>query len=284
MQTTSPNPLSRHFRQPAIHLKLPSGGKFYPDGALNLPVTGAIPVYPMTVKDELTLKTPDALLTGVGMVDVVKSCCPNILDPWSMPTIDIDPVFIAIRIASYGQMMDIDTICPNESCKHENNHQLDLSAVLDQIRAPNYNATVDMNGLKIKLKPQSYFEANKINMTQFEENRLMEIANNEEMNKEEKLSKFNEHMQRLVTINIEMIAAGTEYIETEDGTQVSNFDHLKEFYDNADNKFIRVIRDRFEMFAKNMELPKPNVVCEECSTQYPIAVEFDYTRFFGDAS
>jgi len=284
MQNQSTNPLAKHFRQPSIYLTLPSGGNYWPLGSLDLPLNGQIAVYPMTTRDEITIRTPDALLNGESVVSIIQSCCPQMKDAWKMPSIDVDATLIAIRIASYGQMMDIDTICPNESCKHENNHQLDLSAVLDQIRAPNYNATVDMNGLKIKLKPQSYFEANKINMTQFEENRLMEIANNEEMNKEEKLSKFNEHMQRLVTINIEMIAAGTEYIETEDGTQVSNFDHLKEFYDNADNKFIRVIRDRFEMFAKNMELPKPNVVCEECSTQYPIAVEFDYTRFFGDAS
>ena len=67
------NPLSGHFRQPAIYLKLPSRGHFYPDNGIDLPVTGDIPVYPMTVRDELTLKTPDALMNGVGVINVIKS-------------------------------------------------------------------------------------------------------------------------------------------------------------------------------------------------------------------
>jgi len=28
------NPLKQYFRRPAIYLKLPSGGNFYPDGAI----------------------------------------------------------------------------------------------------------------------------------------------------------------------------------------------------------------------------------------------------------
>ena len=85
MANPAENPLFKHFRKPSIYLKLPSAGQFYTPGSLDLPVTKEIPVYPMTVKDELTLRTPDAVLNGQGMVEIIKSCAPNIKDPWKMP-------------------------------------------------------------------------------------------------------------------------------------------------------------------------------------------------------
>ena len=96
------NPLAKHFRQPAIYIQLTSQGKFWPENTLELPVTGKIPVYPMTARDEITLRTPDALINGTSVVEVVQSCCPNIKDAWEMPSIDVDSTLIAIRIASFG--------------------------------------------------------------------------------------------------------------------------------------------------------------------------------------
>ena len=51
--TPSINPLANHFRQPAIHLRLPSGGNNWPTDSLDMPETGELPVYPMTARDEL---------------------------------------------------------------------------------------------------------------------------------------------------------------------------------------------------------------------------------------
>ena len=76
------NPLTKFFRQPAIYLKLPSNGAFWPNDAIELPLTGEIPVYPLTTKDEIILRTPDALLNGEGVVEVIQSCCPSIKDAW----------------------------------------------------------------------------------------------------------------------------------------------------------------------------------------------------------
>jgi hypothetical protein len=39
------NPLSAYFRQPKIYVKLPSGGQFYPPGALDASANGEYPVY-----------------------------------------------------------------------------------------------------------------------------------------------------------------------------------------------------------------------------------------------
>ena len=42
------NPLKKYFRQPKVYITLPSKGKFYTDGTLNLPENGELPVYAMT--------------------------------------------------------------------------------------------------------------------------------------------------------------------------------------------------------------------------------------------
>lgn len=278
------NPLAKHFRQPSIYFKLPSGGSYWPDGSVEIPLTGEIPVFPMTTRDEITIRTPDALLNGESVVNVIQSCCPNIKDAWKMPSIDVDATLIAIRIASYGQEMDVDTICPNDTCKHENNHGLDLTGLLETIKAPNYDNPVEVQNLKIKLKPQSYFESNKINLTNFEEQRLMQIANDDTLPDEEKLRLYQAHMQKLISINLGVIAAGTEYIETDEEIRVDDQAFITEFYENADNKIIRAVRDRFDEYVKISSLPTPKVKCEECGTEYPVTITFDYANFFATAS
>ena len=280
----STNPLAKHFRQPSIYLALPSQGRYWMEGSLDLPLNGQIAVYPMTTRDEIMIRTPDALLNGESVVSVIQSCCPQIKDAWKMPSIDVDAVLIAIRIASYGQDMDIDSICPNDACKHENTHALDLTGVLDGIAAPNYNNRVEIEGLKIKLCPQSYFEGNKNNMMTFEEQRLLSVISSEDIPDDQKTKQFQEHLSRMVNLNLEIITAGTESIETEDGTIVDNASFIKEFYDNADNKVIAAVRKRFEEFAQSAALPRPKVRCEACDNEYPVEIVFDYTRFFVNAS
>ena len=284
MSAQSTNPLIKHFRQPAIHLTLPSNGKYWTEGSLNLNLSGQLAIYPMTTRDEITIRTPDALLNGESIVSLIQSCCPEVIDGWKAPTIDVDALLIAIRIASYGQNMDIDTICPNDSCKHENTHSLDLSLILDGVRSPNYAQTVDIQNLKIKLKPLSYFESNKVNMLTFEEQRLLQVISDDTLSEEEKLAKFNDHMTNMININLNLLASGSEYIEIEGGERVTDKNFIFEFYNNCDNKIIKEVRKRFDEMAEFTKIPNPKVKCEECELEYPVEVKFDYARFFATAS
>jgi len=283
MQPNTINPLAKHFRQPAIYMDLPSKGAYWPEEAIDLGVNNQIAVYPMTTKDEITIRTPDALLNGHSVVQLIESCCPQIKNAWKTPSIDVDAILIGIRIASYGSDMDIDTTCTIDTCKHSNRHTFALNDVLDKIRAPDYSKTLDINGLKIKLRPQPYFEANKTNLSNFEANKLLQIVNDENMPEEEKLIRYKTHMEKMVDINLQIITGGTEYIETE-GAKVADPSFIKEFYENSDNKIIKAVRDKFDDYFKVAELPKPRVVCEACENQYNVEIIFDYNNFFVSAS
>ena len=282
MENKPVNPLSKHFRRPVIYFKLPSGGKFWPEGSLNLPVTGDIPVYPMTTADEVTLKTPDALMNGVGIVNVIQSCCPNIIDAWHTPSIDVDAILVAIRIASYGQQMPIGSKCP--SCGEEHDYDIDLSGILGGINSPDFDTVIEFDGLKIRLRPQEYFIVNRNNMINFEEQRILQTINDSDLDDEVKNARLTESMKKLLDANTQLLVNSTDYIETEDGTQVTDDEFLREFYTNVDSKVNKLIEARLAKIAADGALPQIKLACTNCAHQYEVPLEFDYARFFGQGS
>lgn len=278
MSQASANPLAKHFRQPALYIKLPSGGKYWEEDSLEMPVSGEIPVYPMTAKDEIIIRTPDALLNGESVVQVIQNCCPSIKNAWKMPSIDVDATLIAIRIASYGADMPVDTTCPH--CSHANRHDVELSNILERIKSPDYAKLLTVNDLKIKMKPQNYFESNRKNLILFEEDRIMRTINNEDMDDETKIKTFDDHLKKLVDLNLEIVASSIDYIELPDGTRVNNPKFIKEYFENCENSVFKKMLSSLEELSSVAELPRINLLCEECEKEYASKLEFDYSNFF----
>jgi hypothetical protein len=285
-QTTQPivshNPLVKHFRQPAIYLNLPSKGMYWPEGSLELAAHGEIPILPMSTKDEITLKTPDALLNGQGVVNVIESCCPSIKNAWQTPSIDVDAIIIAIRIASYGNEMDFESTCPK--CSEANEYSLDLGNVLANITPSNYAAKIDADELKIKLRPQAYFDANKSNMIAFEEQQILRTLAQIEDNPEEAKKAFDKQLAKLININVGTLASSTDYIETPEGQIVSDPVYIEEFYNNCNSKVIKAVQTQLATFNNESGIKPVAVKCNHCDHDFEINIMFDYSSFFGKGS
>jgi hypothetical protein len=283
MDSTQRNPLSGYFRQPVIYLKLPSNGRWWKEGSLNLTESGDLPVYPMSLNDEIMLKTPDALMNGQGIVNVIQSCIPNITSAWDMPSIDVDTVLIALRIASFGNNMEFDSRCPH--CQEENTHEVDLTIQLQNLAQPDFTEAVAIGKLRIKLKPQSYFNTNRGDNVRFEEERLVNALNMPEATpSEEKAKLLEESMKRLTELGIRSIANSTEYIEIDGDERVSNMDFLTEFYTKSDASVIHTIQERLAQINEVSKLKPLQLQCNECSKPYNIDLTFDYASFFGKSS
>jgi hypothetical protein len=276
----STNPLAKHFRQPSIYFKLPSRGRYWSAAALTLPANGEIGVMSMTTKDEITLKTPDALLNGQGVVNVIESCCPAIKDAWSMPSLDVDATLIAIRIASYGNQMDFGAKCPH--CDQSHDYAIDLGLTLASIEAPDYTIPLLVDGLKIRIQPQPYFSLNKTNMIAFEEQQILRSLAGLEDNPEEAKLRFDQHLAKVIELNISLLANSTKSIETEDGTLVTESEHITEFYNNADNKIIKKVQGYLAELNATASIKPVKVNClnEECLKEFPVNITFDYASFF----
>ena len=276
------NPLRAHFRQPAIYIKLPSRGQFWNNG-LDLPETGELPVYPMTARDEIVLRTPDALLNGQGVIDVIESCCPNITNAWAMPSTDVDALLIAIRIASYGDNMSFDTTCPH--CNEEHQYQTGLSGFLDSIQTPNYNKKLVHNNIQIKLKPQDYKSLNETNQIKYEEERLLNTLAGPDVNEEIRVAEYKQHLERLVNLNAKVLVDNTEYIElTDTGTVVAEPEFISEFYFNCDADICKELRKAIEEVGKQGAIKSQIAECQSCNKTYEVPLTFDYANFFVKSS
>lgn len=281
MGSESTNPLIKHFRQPQLHIKLPSQGKWWSQGSLELPVTGELPVYAMTAKDEITAKTPDALLNGQASVDVIESCCPAIKDAWKLPVVDLDAILIAIRIATYGPRMEFTSVCPH--CKSQNEHAIDLNTLMDRISCPDFNTTVKVNGLEIFLKPITFQEYNTNSMETYEEQRLIAVVADQSLPQDEKLVKFNELFKRLVSITVNQVVKAVGGIKTEDGILVEDPAQLTEFFENCERPIWDAVKSRLQQISDGSELRNIPVTCDndECSKPYTAPLMFELSNFFG---
>lgn len=278
---TAGNPLANYFRQPKMYLRLPSQGRFYPDGALDKSAIDEYPVYAMTAKDELLFKTPDALMNGQATVSVIKSCIPAIKDPWMMPSLDLDACLVAIRIATYGENMDVTATCP--SCQTINDFVMSLIGFLDSVSSFNYEDTIEVGPLMIKIRPYSYKEISKTAIKTLEQQKIFAVITDENMGDEEKLEKFGASFLKLTEMTVDVIAGCIESITTPDGT-VTDTAIIKDFIENTTSEIFNTIKDRIDSMKEQMKLKTQNVKCTSCGHEWTMNLEMDQTNFFGKGS
>lgn len=270
------NPLKQYFRRPEIYLKLPSEGNFYPEGSIDLPDNKELPIYPMTAIDEITSKTPDALFNGTAVVEIIKSCVPNIKDPWAIPSVDLDPILVAIRAASNGNLLDIDSTCP--SCNEQASYSINLVGLLSKLEIGNYNEPVIVNDLTFKFKPFSYKKVNNINMVQFEIEqaigRLDSITDPAERQTQSGIA-----MQKLNNLSIELISESLDYISTPSAV-VYEKEHILDFLQNCDRKIFEQLRNNAVKLRESSQLKPMDVKCIHCSHEYKQKLTLNVSDFF----
>ena len=277
----STNPLTQYYRQPAIYVKLPSNGKYYPDGAVTMPANRELPVYPMTAIDEIAYRTPDALFNGSAVISVIKSCIPCIVDPWNIPAMDVDTILVAIRIASYGHNMEISTTCPH--CRTEADYAMDLRVVMDRMKTPDYSVTVSSGDLEIFFKPMTYKNLNENNQKQFEEQKMLQVLPAADMPDEQKMSALSTALMKITEITINAVAQSISAVKTPDAL-VSEPEFIVEMLKNCDRRLYAKIRDHIIDVKAASEIQPLIVKCTDCSQEYQQTVTLDMTSFFADAS
>jgi len=276
------NPLNQYFRQPAIYIKLPSLGNYYPPGTIDMPVTGDLPVYPMTAIDEITYRTPDALFNGQAVVNVIQSCIPNIKDAWSIPAIDIDTILVAIRIASYGHQMEFGTQCPK--CSHTDDYGLDLRTVLDTIKAPDYSQSIKSGDIEIFFKPMTYKNLSDNNKIQFDEQRIFQQLNTTDGDIDpQKMSAVSDALMKMTEMTVTALAQSIMSIKTP-GAIVTEPQFITEFMKNCDRAIFNRIQTYVIDHKTQAEMQPLTITCSECSNQYTQNITLDMTNFFGLAS
>ena len=284
MSQITPNPLSKYFRQPKVYISLPSQGKYYPPGSLEVNENNEYPVFAMTGKDEMTIKTPDALLNGQATVDVIQSCVPAIKNGWLIPSLDVDAILIAIRIATYGEKMDITTKTPVTG--EEKDFEVDLKVMLDQVSQHEFNNVLTYQDLTIRMRPLSYKEFTEVNLKTFEEQRIFATIEDSGLDDGEKLARFSQSFAKLTDLTFGSVERAISSIVVGD-QEVTDRQHIAEFVSNADKSLFETIQEHLTNEKNKFEL-KPLVIdateeelAQGVSATYEVPITFDSSNFFG---
>jgi len=277
------NPLKKYFRQAKVYITLPSQGKYWPEGALEPTENMEFPVFAMTAKDELSMKTPDALLNGEATVSLVESCVPNIKDAWHMPSIDLDAILIAIRLATYGEQMDLETTIPNTDIAKS--YALDLRQVLNQLVTKTFDDVITIGDMTVTIRPLTYKEFTEASMKTFEEQRIFALVNDDNMSESEKVQKFSQSFMKLTELTVFTMSKSIVSIQIGDEV-VTNQNHIDEFIKNVEKSFYTQLTEHFETQKEKFAIqPIPvtstdDEVKEGAPVEWKIPVVFDQSNFF----
>ncbi len=280
MAKDNTNPLSGHFRSPKLYTRLPSAGRYYSEKVVEMPESGELPVFPMTAKDELIMKNPDALLNGEAVASVLSSCVPNVKNARQLLSNDVDALLLAIQGASYGDDIEIKSKCPK--CDKEVSGHISADGVLQSMSTLDEAYEFEAKDLKFEIKPFTYETTIQAGLTNFQSTRsLQAIADLPD--DLDKLKIFNESFLKLADLNfkimIEVVDSITLSNEDED-VVVTDKKHIREFLENCEAEIGTAIESRINDVA-NVGIAKDSIFeCEDCNESFESAVAFDPVNFF----
>lgn len=269
------NPLQKYFRQPKLYISLPSKGMFYEPGSIQGDYTN-LAVYAMSGLDEIIYKTPDALFTGEATAKVIESCCPSIKNARIMPSIDIEAVMVAIRIATFGSTLTINHSCKN--CNEENDYEIELSTIIDYFNELKYENTIRVSDdLTIKIRPLQYEEMSYMSMENFKLQKT--LYQTENLEEKERQNKIDEIYQSLSELQLQLFLTTIEQIQTTEGI-VTEKRFIEEWLRNTDRSIYNLIKEKLEQNKETWSSPKQNIQCANCKTTDQVQVVLDQSNFF----
>jgi hypothetical protein len=278
------NPLAMFMRQPKIYIRLPSNGEYWPEGSLQISETEEYPVFSMTAQDEMLLKIPDALMSGQAVVDVLQHCMPNIKNAWHTPAIDLDVILIAIRLATYGEIMKT----PVKVGSIEMDYSIDLRTVMDSLQSRiQWIPYISINeDLTLFVKPVNYKQLSQAAIQTFETQKIIQMSNDQNMSDEDKVKIFKESFSKLTNITIGTISSTIYKIDSSNGS-TDNPVFIKEFIDDVDKEIFEKIQKHLESLRENNSVqPITIAVTDEMKENgitgdtIEIPLIFDASNFF----
>lgn len=267
--------LAKFYRQPKVYIALPSGGIGYPKGTIDGDPAN-LPVFGMNAMDELMYKNPDALFSGEATVSVIQSCIPAIKDPWKISQLDIDAVLIGIRIATYGESLDMTYKC--EGCKEEQARSFNLLTAIEYFNSLSYNSTVEIEPLTFHMRPLTYKEATDLQIQAYRLQKTLE-AQAGSLAEEDQMKKIDEFYRTFARLQSENLVKQISSVEA-DGDVVTSQQEIVDFIKNSERIYYDGLTKHIEEVKKSWRIPPQPVQCESCEHKQTVTVSLDASIFF----
>lgn len=276
------NPLMGFYRAPKLYTRLPTQGKFYDEGVIEWPETNELPVFPMTAKDEMIMKNPDALLNGEAVAQVITSCVPAVKQPRQLISNDVDTLLIAIQGATAGDDIEVEGECPE--CKESVVGVASIEGALDgmTLLEETYHFKTKSE-LDLEIRPYTYESTVKAGIANFQSTRSLQslAAIEDEM---EQLKAFNKNFLQIAALNFELIVDSVASVRgtDADGEEfvVTDRKQIREFLENCESAVGKQIEESIQE-VNNLGVNKTmTLMCEACDKTFEKEIGFDPVNFF----
>jgi hypothetical protein len=198
---------------------------------------------------------------------------------------------VAIRIATYGEKMDVNINVPfkkqdGKTVYEERTYEVDLRTVLDYLTANTYENVFDAGDFKFEIAPMNYKQFTEVAMKTFEEQRLFKVINDDELSEEQKLQKFNESFNRITDMNISTIVNSVVAVQFDNEDPVTTKNYIIEFFSNADKTVYKKVVNHIDTQRKKFAIKPLKVKFSEeeiangAPEEIDVPISFDQSNFF----
>jgi len=189
---------------------------------------------------------------------------------------------LAIKLASFGDGMDILVTCPE--CKKEFETRLSIRSLLSEIKTFSEQdgvVRIDDN-LVINVRPYSFQSKTMLDLATFEETKLYQHLLDANATDEDKIKMFNESYEKIADLNLDIIADCIVSVSIP-GVEVREPDHIREYVRNCDNNIVKKLREKLVFLSECGITKEVDVVCPEevCQHHWSTPLVFDPAHFFG---
>ena len=273
------NPLIQAYRKPALYIPLPSGGEFYQTKP-KLSIDGELAVYAMTARDELITKTPDALFNGEATISLIKSCCPDIENPETMPVSDLLVILVGIRQASYGKEIDIDVKCPK--CDFENQLTLDANIMLSKTRSEPIERSVTLpSEFKIVCNPYTLTDRTMLQIQQIKQNKMIQGLASEKLDDTMRQELFGKTFVEIAELTVDLITNSIVTVQGKETDLIDDKETIREWLQNITKTDYEIIRSKIEELSESGLETEFNANCQDCGHSWKTGIDLDIANFFG---
>jgi hypothetical protein len=234
----------------------------------------------MTARDELITKTPDALFNGEATVSLIRSCCPDIDDPDTMPVSDLLVILIGIRQASYGKEIDVDVKCPK--CEFDNQLQLDASIMLSKTKSEIVEREVTLDsGFKITTMPYTLRDRTTLQVQQIKQNKMIQGLSDANLDDVARQELFGKTFVEIAELTVSLITNSIHSVQGPETDVIEDKEMIKEWLQNITRADYDVIKNKIEALSESGLETEFNASCQECNHTWKTGVDLDIANFFG---
>ena len=271
------SPLKKYRRQPKLYLNIPSNGKWYDQKTVAENTCTNLAVFSMTASDEILFKTPDALINGDATANNISSCIPAILDPWSIKTLDLDAILVAIRMASYGETMSVTSKC--KKCNVENSYEINLQHYLDFFSTREFEDKIYHDDFCLHLEPLSYKKWTEIQKQQTAYQRALNLTVGRIDDEKEKEKFVQDIIDKINALVAQAILDQVVAIEV-DGHIENDKKEINDFLNDAEVVLFHKIKKMIEKNTLEWKIPAEEIKCTECGHEDTVRISLDTSDFF----